>query len=435
MYGETGAAMRRELTMLLQEHRVQHRLRDGSRDEREKHGEYIRRYRQSVLDWCSEAMQLAKPLVFTNLPPPNRNPFRSAERSGSAAGELAGALEHARRGSTSGPASAELLRTPHENSVVERWRQAARAAVLAQHDTEPSHSGHFTTAQAQALVGDVAAITQALVVLDQRYRNTPNWECLPQAARLGWSALAAALDVNLGQPDYSIDDIGWRPRTKPIRSPAKPGILGVLQAEHDLLVRLRAFPHVVNLRLVVDSQRRISSQLVPHARRIDTALACRWQARAATYTLIQQHLRDLGGLLGTGELAAAEAATAVSRLKAVKPDTIVEPRILGGFHMLFDRIDHRIADIVEEGIERRAFAQRVTLPRLVSGTGQLVQPVRERYRPLTSADELPLVSAVREHLRPPTQPCVTGPGATRAELHAALIHRPSGCAAVPGPQL
>jgi hypothetical protein len=154
-----------------------------------------------------------------------------------------------------------------------------------------------------------------------------------------------------------------------------------------------------------------------------------------SYSLIQQQLRDLGGLLGTGGLAAAEAATAVSRLKAIKPDTIVEPRILGGFHMLFGRIDHRIADIAEEGIERGAFAQRVTLPRLATGTGQLIQPVRERYRPLTCADELPLLHTLREQLRPQTQPQVTGPGTTRAELHAALIHRPSSRASVTGPHL
>lgn len=434
MYGETGAAMRRELAVLLQEHRIQHRLREGSHDERETHGENIRRYRHSVLGWCSQAMQLANPLVFTNLPPRNRNPFRSAE-SGSAAGELARALDQAMSGSTSFPASTELLTTPSQNSVVERWRQAARAATLAQHDTDPSHSRRFTASQAQALVGDVAAITQALVVLDQRYRNTPNWECLPQAARLGWSALAAALDVNLGQPDYSLDTVGWRPLTKPIRSPAKPGILGVLQAEHDLLVRLRSFPHLVNLRLIVDSQRLISGQLVPYAGRIDTTVADRWRARTATFTLIQQQLRDLGGLLGSGDLAAAEAATAASRLKAVKPDTIVEPRILSGFHVLFDRIDHRIADIIEEGVEHGAFAQRVTLPRLAAGTGQLIQPVRERYRPLTSADELPLVRTVREQLRPQTQPHVNSPGPTRAELHAALIHRPASRASVTGPQL
>ena len=44
--------------------------------------------------------------------------------------------------------------------------------------------------QAQAVVADVAAITQALVMLDQRYRNTPGWEQLAQGSRLGWAALA-----------------------------------------------------------------------------------------------------------------------------------------------------------------------------------------------------------------------------------------------------
>ena len=107
---------------------------------------------------------------------------------------------------------------------------AARAAALAEHDTAPDQAVHLTAAQARTIAGDVAAISQALVVLDRRYRNTPEWESLAGCDRLGWAALATALDVSLGQPDYSVDQTGWRPRTKPIRGPAKPGILGVLQA-------------------------------------------------------------------------------------------------------------------------------------------------------------------------------------------------------------
>ena len=49
------------------------------------------------------------------------------------------------------------------------------------------------------------------------------------------------------------------------------------------------------------------------------------------------------------------------------------------------KLDSRIADIVESGIERGAFVKRVTVPRLVTGTGQLVQPVREWYLPVTRA--------------------------------------------------
>lgn len=272
------------------------------------------------------------------------------------------------------------------------------------------------------------------MVLDQRYRHVPGWESLPQCKRLGWAALAAALDVHLGQPDYTVDDVGWRPLTKPIRSPAKPGILGVLQAEHDLLVRLQAFPHVVNLRLVVDAQRLVSGQLAPVAARIDENVSERWGARAATYDTIRRQLRDVGGLLGTGTAAAAQAATIASRLKGLPPNSTMGPRTLGGFQMLFDKVDLRIADILEEGVDRGAFAQRVPYPRLASGTGELIQPVRDRFRPVTNADDLAAVQTARAQLRPRTaRPC-NKPGATRAELHAALIHQPLGRGPAPNVQ-
>ena len=144
----------------------------------------------------------------------------------------------------------------------------------------------MTAGQAQVVVGDVAAITQALVVLDQRYRNTPGWEQLAQSARLGWAALAAALDVNLGQPDYTVDELGWRPKTKIIEGPAKEGILGVLQAEHNLIVRMKSFPNATNLRYIIDSQRLLSRRLVPFAARIDPRLAEVWSEP-------RRHLRHL----------------------------------------------------------------------------------------------------------------------------------------------
>ena len=84
---------------------------------------------------------------------------------------------------------------------------------------------------------------------------------------------------------------------------------------------------------------------------------------------MQTAVRRIGGRLGKGGLAAAEGANAVSRLKALPTDTVVEPRVLGGFQLLFNRLDRRIADVIEDGIERGAFFQRVTLPRLVEGSG------------------------------------------------------------------
>src|SRR4029079_12166672 len=100
--------------------------------------------------------------------------------------------------------------------------------------------------------------------------------------------------------------------------------------------------------------------------------------------------------LGNGAGATAEAANAVSRMKALPSATVIEPRMLGGFQTLLRRIDERISDVLEAGVERGAFFQRVTLPRLVSGEGRLVHPVRERFAPrdsATAADALMTVSA------------------------------------------
>jgi hypothetical protein len=424
MYGENGAQMRTELAALLRQHRIMRRLAADSSAERAAAGQQVLRFRQTVLVWCAQAIGVARPLTFPNVPQKPADPFRAASDHGAAVAELARALQAARDQATTPPAASQEFTTPNANSVLEHWRLAARAAALAEHDTAPDRAIHLTAAQARTIAGDVAAVSQALVVLDRRYRNTPGWESLAGCDRLGWAALATALDVSLGQPDYSVDQTGWRPRIKPIGGPARPGVLGVLQAEHNLLVRLASFPDAMNLRLVVDSQRLLSAGLVPYVQRIDLDLAGQWGARAETYSRIQRELRNVGGRLGNGTAAAGEAANAVSRLKALRPDTVIEPRMLGGFQTLFRRVDARITDILESGVERGAFVQRVTVPRLVSGDGRLVHPVRERFVPVARAADLDVIRTAREHLRPQEEPTVSSAGTSRADLHAALIHRP-----------
>lgn len=431
MYRENGAQMRTELAALLRQHRVMHRLDADSACDRAEVGREVLRFRQTILVWCAQAVGVARPLAFANIPAKPAHPFRASADHGAAIGELARALEYARNESPSKTASSIELTTPSSNVLVEHWRQAARAAALAEHDTAPDRAVHLTAAQGRAVAGDVAAVSQALVVLDRRYRNTPGWESLTGCDRLGWAALATALHVSLGQPDYSVDQTGWRPRTKPIRGPAKPGILGVLQAEHNLLVRLRTFPNAMNLRLIVDSQRLLTTALIPYAQRIDPELAGRWRTRAATYSQIQQELRNIGGRLGNGAAATAEAAHAVSRMKALPAHAVIEPRMLGGFQTLFRRIDERISDVLESGVERGAFVQRVTVPRLVSGDERLVHPVRERFVPVARPADLQVIRTAREHLRPPAEPAPASPDTTRADLLAALIHRPPAKGAQP----
>jgi hypothetical protein len=435
MYGENGDRMRTELAALLRQHRVQHRLDSSgseSASDREAAGLLIRQYRHTVLAWCAQAVLAAKPLVFSAALPAPANPFRASNEAGAAVSELARALHVAHEASTAGHATLELLSTPSGNAVVEHWRGAASAAALAEHDTNGVAGVALTAAQAEALVGDVAAVTQALVMLDHRYANTPGWEKLADRGRLGWAALATALDVSLGQPDYSVDQAGWRPRTRILRGPVRPGILGVLQAEHNLLVHLRSFPNVTNLRLIVDSQRRVSESLAPLAERINGDFAARWCARGTTYAVIQQQLRNIGGRLGHGGPAVGEAANATARLRALKPDTIIEPRVLAGFQTLFDRIDNRIADIVEDGIDRGAFVERIKIPKLGADAKGLTFPIEEKFVVASRASDLDVVRTIREQLRPaPPGADPASPGRSRADLHTAILHRPPNRGASP----
>jgi hypothetical protein len=180
----------------------------------------------------------------------------------------------------------------------------------------------------------------------------------------------------------------------------------------------------MNLRLIVDSQRLLTSHLIPYAERVDPELAEQWRIRVGTYSRIQRELRNVGGRLGNGAAATSEAASAVSRVAALPSDAVIEPRMLGGFHNLFRRLDARIADILEAGVERGAFVQRVTVPRVVTGDGHLVHTARERFVPVARATDLEVIRTAREHLRPRAEPVLASPGASRVDLHAALLHRP-----------
>ncbi|KQW42611.1 hypothetical protein ASC77_23370 [Nocardioides sp. Root1257] len=426
MYAETGAAMRTALAELLRQHRVQHRLGD-SIAERAAAGHQVRRYRHSVLTWCGQALESVSPMTFVNQPPRRSNPFRAAVAGAGAspAGELARSIDVALAGDTSRCASVEQLTVPTGHPHVELWRDVAKAAVLAEHDTAPAIAATMTAPQAQAVVADVAAIVQALVVLDQRHSDTPEWQFLKQSGHLGWAALAAALDVSLGQPDYTVDRLGWHPPVKPIPGPPRPGILGVLQAEHNLVAKLgRSLPSTINLRYVIDSQRLLSHHLAPFAGRIDGRLADHWDTRADTYATLQRQFRSISGLLGTGgAAAAAEGGNAVARLRSLPADTVVEPRVLGGFQLLFDRLDRHMSDVIEDGITQLAFAQRARLPRPAE-TDDLVPLSRDQMTPVDPTQNRDLVDTVRS-LRPWTgrnRP-PAAPGTTRADLHAALIHR------------
>jgi hypothetical protein len=436
MYGENGGLMRAELSALLRQHRIQQRIggegiytvaATTSADERRQIGEQIRRYRQGILIWCHQATIAAAPGTAGNLSRPPVNPFRAADPRHGALTALSRAVEQAVAASTAPLATLDELAAPHHLALVEHWRHAARAAALGEHDFDAGLGhGRLDAPQSHTLIADIAAVVQALVVLDQRYAHIPGWENLHRPERLGWSALACALDASLDPPDYAIDLRGWRPPTKVIKGPGKPGLLGVLQAEHNLLIRMRSFPSAMNLRLVVDSQRLVSGGLANLVEKTEPALHATWTVRERTYVDLQRELRNVGGAIGTGGLAAAEGANAVNRLRAIRTDHGLDPRTLHGFTTLFAALDDRIADVLEEGIKRNGYLVRAKIPSLEDDSGHLVAPPRERHLPFGDAEHTSIMRLARDRLRPdrPRDQAPPQAARSRTELHAAIVHQP-----------
>ena len=104
----------------------------------------------------------------------------------------------------------------------------------------------------------------------------------------------------------------------------------------------------------------------------------------------------------------------------------LDPRIVHSFTTLFTTLDARIADVVEEGMQRQAYFLRVKVPGFVANNGQVVARVQERFVPPAEADHAAIVGLVRDRLRPPPEPATAPPGAarSRAELHTAIVHQP-----------
>jgi hypothetical protein len=436
MYGENGTLLRAEMSALLEQHRVQLRLGGGgshsvpvttSRAEREEIGKQICRYRQSVLVWCQQASRAVAPYASSNLSPAPPTPFRLPPTQHGGLASLRLALDDAVDNSSAALPGLDELVAAQELPLVEHWRQAARAAALGEHDFAAGlHHDSLDGAQAHTLIGDMAAVVRALVILDQRYKSIPGWERLRRPERLGWSALACALDSSLEPPSYAIDALGWRAPTNVMPGPAWPGLVGVLQAERNLAVRLRPLPSAMNLRRIVHSQRVLSGGIAELAASIDADLHDRCITRQETYADLQRELRNVGSLIGTGELAVADSADVIGRLKALRPGVNHDLRVLRAFVTLFQKVDSQIADHIENGIERNAYLRRVTLPRLVEDSGHLVAPVRERFTPFGDEGPSTVVHLVRDRLRPSSAQSdpTSEAGRSRAELHAAIVHRP-----------
>lgn len=288
------------------------------------------------------------------------------------------------------------------------------------------------------MLKDAADATQAIVSLDRPYSNIPGWQSLKDAGWLGRAAETCATFAGYDESDYTIDLRGWRPRRTLVEGPGLPGLTGVLQAQHNLLVHLEEFPDARSLRLVLDSQRIVSRE----AATFDPLAETNWSRRASTYLRLIHETNDIGGMVGNGGPAAGEAALATSRIeqftRAVQAGT--ETAVSGPLRHLAHlarEIDERITQVIQQGARERMYFTRVPLPRVDKHAAGLVKPTRQRYVPMTADVCQDLLDLVRNDLQPKTEApkAPARAAASREELAAALVHRPEPRRAQPGPSL
>lgn len=426
-YGENGHQLRSELTTLLRQHRIQQRLggpgihtvpESTTAEQRALLGEQIQRFRYAALAWCLHAVVAANPRI---------NLDRTSDRSRGPAEELRYRLARSINASNAGLSPLHELTTPQEFPMVESWRQVAMAAVLGEHDFGGlMDHGRLTPAQSRTVLKDAAEVARALVVLDKRYENIPGWIPIRERGRLDRAARVCGAFAGYDEPDYSVDHKGWRPPPATIDGGPIPGIGGVLQAEHNMLVHLASFPNALNLRRVMDGQRILSHEAARRAPNAAPDLIEKWLDREQTYKKLIDETRDVGGLVGIGGSAAAEAANAVGRLRHVHVDEITTPEPLRDLDKLFTRVDARVAAIIEQGVDDRLYFVSVKVPRIVDSADELVSPVRERYVPISAQINTELLAIARNELRPAPVTPTAPPGAhqSRQELRESISHRP-----------
>lgn len=426
MYGENGGHLREHLATLLGQYRVNHQiLRQVTRvrsplriEERQAEvGAQVRRYRYTILSWCHQTLTQTdpNPRAIDEFEPPDWL-RRSLARVVSQNPERLPTLDE--------------LTTRQEVPTLESWRQAAKAAALAEHDfSRGLGDGLLDHREWLTLTGDIADITKALLVLDRRYEHLPGWQTLKGIR--GMTKYVDECSTRAQElyrtPDHNIDWRGWHP-AEPEIAPDADIITQVVASEHRLLNSLTAIPSMTNLRHLLSSQRELSHLAANRARDIAPEQAAHFRRRERTYASLSRASRTAAGLAGTGAEATRHSADAVRLLVQVPVGEPIKVEALRNLDKLCRHVDNRLASTIEQGFSVRLYFVRRTLPRIDPTDGKLAHRSRVIYEPLQRDGGSPLIAVARRHLRSdPVRMAPPGDAAfTRADFRAAIDHRQHG---------
>jgi len=398
-YGDVAGRLREEMTWLLERHRILQLIGGAgtfripvttTEAERAVLGEEIQRYRAAVLTYCLEAVQAVTP--GANL--------HGSQRKRDPAVALRYQVERAHGALPAGPALSALLERRPAFELVSRWQDAGRLAVQGEREIGTLQRTSLSREQQRVVLKDAADVVRGLVVLDIRYSNVPGWRYLEQKSRLLTAADAVSEHLAGSEMDVSVDGVGWRPAPGAIEGPALPGLAGVLQAQHNVVVGLTQFPSAYNLRHVLVAQAELSKHAARVAQAVGSPTASRFGERAELYRDLVTASRTVGGELGSGRHAALESANAARRMHTGPgPGENLEKALSRLVH-LDDRVDVKVAAAVEHGFQEKLYFVAVKLPALGRpGTDGIVRAAT-KWVPGASQIQSELVGLVRERVRP-----------------------------------
>lgn len=421
MYGENVGKLRSELATLLGQRHANHQIhRDlaqtasdlGTAEAALEASALILRYRHSVLAWCHLAMTHGHP-----------NPKARSSNTLDPPDRLQQSLERIVARDLAQLPTLEELTTRQHVGIVESWRQAAKASALAEHDLGPS-IGRLDHREWLTLVADVADITEAVLVLDRRYRrHVSGWDSLHGTRDLDRRIhdCATHAHARFGRLDYNIDWRGWRPSEPQIAGSAGP-MTQVIAAEHRLLNSLTSIPSMANLRHLLISQRELSHLAANLARTSAPEQAANFRDRERTYRSLCRASNSAAGLAGTGAEATQHSADATIRLAAIPPETKISKSDFRNLDKLFRHVDNTVYTAIEQGFNMRLYLVRCSRPRIDTTDGRLIHQKRTAFAPLPHGSHTPLVTIARRDLRvDPVR--MTAPGSAairRADFRTAI---------------
>lgn len=424
-YGDVSSTLRRHMAELLTIHQPSTAL--GSRRNRDRPSEaqlreqsqLIQRYRAHVLRWLATTAEEAVPSEVSSTLDPLWGPARL----------LTNRLDATvARNAEVTPATAEDFTrgARDEPAILDLWREAASTALVSRGRDELADLGPATSpagrAERLAVLDDVAMMTRALIVLDDRHRHLPGWTPLGSTYRAGtyspglMRAAHLCRDWTSAQPRdvEQADRRGWRPPLTITPGPVRPGTRGAVEALQNSVVELRDRPSARTYKLLLRSHYDMSRQVARLARGAgDDALAERFTRRATDYRDLVLATRNIDGttgstdrladvvhrpasdrVLGPGGIALRDAEQARYLLSAAETATPDDLRALGA---LLATTDQRMAYHLEEGLRSATYVQTVGGKLEASGHGG-VRRARAVYEPVTAATR-PDLAELRARLR------------------------------------